>query len=94
MKYAPIILSNLIGLSLGITSGSLALAQMSHNMATEPPVSTEQQFQRIEQPLWTKLVVAGVGMGLIGLELWWFVLSQPTAQQSKATGGVGSAHQP
>jgi hypothetical protein len=85
MKYSLIILSSLVGLSLGITSGSLALPQMPHNMTPEPPISTEQQFQRIEQPLWTKLVVAGVGMGLIGLELWWFVLSQPTAQQSKAT---------
>jgi len=41
-----------------------------------PAHSSEQtsQFQRIEQPLGLKVGVAIAGLGLIGLELWWFLL--------------------
>jgi plastocyanin domain-containing protein len=46
------------------------------------------QFQRIEQPLWSRAAVTGVGMGLIGLELWWFLLSKPKSRQATTTGGV------
>ncbi|MCC5664762.1 hypothetical protein LC653_12730 [Nostoc sp. CHAB 5784] len=50
------------------TSG-VALAEM-------PAHSPEQtsQFQRIEQPLGLKVGVAIVGLALIGLEFWWFLL--------------------
>ncbi|NJL48556.1 MAG: hypothetical protein HC929_15095 [Leptolyngbyaceae cyanobacterium SM2_5_2] len=80
MNYSPIILSSVVGLSLWATSGCLALAQKPHNLNPEPHFPVEPQFQRLEQPLWTKLMVAGVGLGLIGLELWWFVLNQPGAK--------------
>ncbi len=35
------------------------------------------QFQPIEQPLRNKIIVTVGGLGLIGLELWWFLLSKP-----------------
>jgi len=43
----------------------------------EMPVHSEQssQFQHIEQPLGLKIGVAIAGLALIGLELWWFLLS-------------------
>lgn len=34
------------------------------------------EFRRIEQPLRLKAGVAIAGAGLIGLELWWFLLSK------------------
>jgi plastocyanin domain-containing protein len=35
------------------------------------------RFQQIEQPLSHKIGVTLGGMGLIGLELWWFLFSRP-----------------
>ncbi|WP_186708954.1 hypothetical protein [Euhalothece natronophila] len=31
------------------------------------------RFQQVEQPLATKILVTVGGVGLIGLELWWFL---------------------
>jgi len=39
---------------------------------------TDAQFRTIEQPLPVKLGVTLVGLGLIGAELWWFLLSHKT----------------
>jgi plastocyanin domain-containing protein len=36
------------------------------------------QFRQIQQPLGLKLGVALGGAALIGLELWWFLLSKPS----------------
>lgn len=56
-----------LGLSLGVATSS-TVAQI------HAPTS---QFQRIEQPLWVKGTVTAAGLGLIGLELWWFLGSKP-----------------
>ena len=40
------------------------------------------QFRRIEQPLGLKAIVTLGGLGLIGLELWWFLFSQPTTKKN------------
>ncbi|MBW4641930.1 MAG: cupredoxin domain-containing protein [Goleter apudmare HA4340-LM2] len=58
-------------------------AQTSHE--THP--QTTNQFQRIEQPLGNKVAVTLGGLGLIGLQLWWFLLSKPKSQKAVATGG-------
>ncbi|WP_373526163.1 hypothetical protein [Nostoc sp.] len=60
---------NLVGLVLFTGTSGVALAEM-------PAHSSEQtgQFQYIEQPLGLKIGVAIAGSGLIGLELWWFLL--------------------
>jgi plastocyanin domain-containing protein len=70
---------------LGTTSGA-AVAQMSH----EEMQTTEQtgEFQHIDQPLWVKGAVTAGGLGLIGLELWWFLLSKPKSRKATAQGGV------
>lgn len=33
----------------------------------------DRRFQKVEQPLAVKLLVTAGGVGLIGLELWWFL---------------------
>ncbi len=63
-----------------------AIAQPSHgDMQT-----TEQTegFQRIDQPLWLKGTVTAAGLGLIGLELWWFLFSKPKSSKVTAQGGI------
>ncbi len=60
-----------LGLLLSITSALPATA------ATSAKISSVQshKFPRIEQPLALKLGVTVGGVALIGLELWWFMLS-------------------
>jgi len=41
-----------------------------------PAKDSTRQFRRIEQPLGLKTLVTLGGLGLIGLELWWFLFSQ------------------
>jgi plastocyanin domain-containing protein len=78
-----------LGLVLGIASGEV-VAQMPHSMdemQPSPNRSTEQ-FQKIEQPLVNKIVVTLGGLGLIGLELWWFLLSKPKSAKATALAGI------
>ncbi|GAB4240396.1 MAG: hypothetical protein Kow0049_28290 [Stanieria sp.] len=63
-----------LGIVLGVASGN-AVAQMPHQMS-----ESTGQFQRIEQPLSNKIIVTVGGLGLIGLELWWFLLSKPKSR--------------
>ncbi|MFB2920678.1 cupredoxin domain-containing protein [Aerosakkonema funiforme] len=73
-----------LGVLLGGMSGA-AVAQMAH----EDMQPTEQtEFQRIDQPLWVKGAVTAGGLGLIGLELWWFLLSKPKSRKATTQGGV------
>ncbi len=43
---------------------------------------TNNQLRTIEQPLSTKMVVTAGGLALIGLELWWFLLSKSKAKKA------------
>ncbi|WP_370304169.1 cupredoxin domain-containing protein [Pleurocapsa sp. CCALA 161] len=74
---------------LGIASGN-AVAQMPHNMKEMQPSQRDQtgQFQPIEQPLRNKIIVTVGGLGLIGLELWWFLASKPKSAKAIAQGGI------
>lgn len=81
MKQKTVILSSLatLGFLLGINSGN-TIATMSHEeMKTTETVS---EFEFIEQPLWVKGAVTVGGLGLIGLELWWFLGSKPRARET------------
>ncbi|MDZ7961739.1 MAG: cupredoxin domain-containing protein [Aulosira sp. DedQUE10] len=89
-----------LGLLFGIASGEAiapptpslrdatrtAIAQTSHEAYSSATVQTNQ-FQSIDQPLGSKVAVTLGGLGLIGLELWWFLLSKPKSQKAVATGG-------
>jgi plastocyanin domain-containing protein len=78
-----------LGLVLGLASGK-AIAQMPHDMNDMQSSPTEQtgQFRRIEQPLGNKVAVTLGGLGLIGLELWWFLFSKPKSRKATTQGGV------
>jgi plastocyanin domain-containing protein len=78
-----------LGLVLGIASGEV-VAQMPHNMKEMQPSQSEQtgQFDPIEQPLRNKIIVTVGGLGLIGLELWWFLASKPKSAKAIAQEGI------
>lgn len=65
-----------IGLLLA-TNSPKVIAKVS----LEIPISKQENvhFRRIEQPLGLKAAVALGGIGLIGLELWWFIFSKSKA---------------
>lgn len=73
------------GFLLGAISGAIA-AEMPASHSTDSTHKTTQ-FQRIEQPLSNKIAVTLGGLGLIGLELWWFLLSKPKSQKAVAADG-------
>ncbi|MBD2041558.1 cupredoxin domain-containing protein [Microcoleus sp. FACHB-672] len=68
-----------IGFLLSLVSGV--------NAAEIHPKQTAQ-FQRIEQPLAAKAGVTLGGLGLIGLELWWFVFSKTKSREADSNQGV------
>ncbi|MFN6456045.1 MAG: cupredoxin domain-containing protein [Nostoc sp. EfeVER01] len=78
------ILGSIAGLGILFgTASSVATAQM-------PAHSSEQtgQFRRIEQPLPLKVGVTLGGLGLIGLELWWFLFSKNKATKANSEQGI------
>jgi plastocyanin domain-containing protein len=74
-----------LGIILGISSNE-ALAPINHEMPSEGSQTT--QFRQIEQPIWLKGAVTAGGLALIGLELWWFLLSKPKSQKAEAQQGI------
>lgn len=76
-----------LGFLLGAISGALA-AETNMNNMNEHAAPQPNQFQRIEQPLGNKIAVTVGGIGLIGLELWWFLLSKPKSRQAVAKAGI------
>lgn len=68
--------ANLIGTSLffSLFSG-IAMAEMPMEMPASEEIANPE-FAKIEQPLALKLAVTLGGVGLIGLELWWFLYSK------------------
>ena len=73
-----------LGFLLGAISGAIAAETHPNEHATTPSTG----FQRIEQPLANKVAVTLGGLGLIGLELWWFLLSKPKSRQAITSGGI------
>lgn len=87
------------GLSLGLFLGLFlglahpTLAQMPHESLPVSPgsmasdgVSTTVESRRVEQPLWVRISVTVGGLGLIGLELGWFLDSRPKSRQVSVIG--------
>lgn len=64
----------------GLLSASLLLTP--HTAKAEISQTDTNEFRRIEQPIRLKIGVAASGLGLIGLELWWFLLSKTKAQSA------------
>ena len=76
MRHRSTLFSSFIGLLLVLGLAIGTPAQMSSRNS-----APTAEFQQIEQPLWLKALVTGGGLGLIGLELWWFVFSQSRANR-------------
>lgn len=70
--------SNRKWLLSGLLSTSLLLSVAGAAKAQDSEPGT-REFRRIEQPLGLKVGVAAAGAGLVGLELWWFLLSKNKA---------------
>ena len=88
MKFIHLALTSLASVTLVVTLARGTPAQVNHDTMTAPAAQSSGQFQRIEQPLWSRAAVTGAGLGLIGLELWWFLLSKPKSRKATTTGGV------
>jgi plastocyanin domain-containing protein len=69
------------GFLLGALSGVLAAE-------TNTPQQTTTQFQPIAQPIINKVGVTLGGLGLIGAELWWFLLNKPKSRKANNQGGI------
>jgi plastocyanin domain-containing protein len=69
------------GFLLGAISGVMAAEKNAQQ-------TTTTQFQPIVQPIQNKVVVTLGGLGLIGAELWWFLLNKPKSRQASTQGGV------
>jgi plastocyanin domain-containing protein len=80
-----------LGLVFGVTSNK-TVAQMSHEQMQPSQTKQTSQFRRIEQPLWAKAAVTAGGLGLIGLELWWFLLSKPKSQKAQSSSGLNKKY--
>ncbi len=76
-----------LGFLLGAISGAIAAEADMNNMSGHAAPQSNQ-FQRIEQPMGNKVAVTLGGLGLIGLELWWFLLSKPKLRRAATTGGI------
>jgi plastocyanin domain-containing protein len=68
------------GFLLGAISGVLA--------AETDARQTTTQFQPIAQPIENKVAVTLGGLGLIGAELWWFLLSKSKSSKASTQGGI------
>ena len=74
MKTKLLFLSSLTGIILGLTTMLPVTARET---------KSNQGFEKIQQPLAVKLLVSAGGIGLIGLELWWFLVSDKTAKKAE-----------
>lgn len=83
MRYPSLLFGALTSFSLLL--GVATATQAQENSENSP---TQSDFRRIEQPLWSKALVTGGGVGLIGLEIWWFLLSQSKIGRAKGGDGV------
>lgn len=61
-----------VGLMLSMTGASVAQRSSAQMQPTEPTPT----FHRIDQPIGLKTAVTVGGIGLIGVELWWFLFSK------------------
>lgn len=71
----------LIKVIIGIASLGLLLGGACNETVAQMPYQThtfetQTSFQHLEQPLWVKATVTASGFGLIGLEIWCFLLSK------------------
>jgi plastocyanin domain-containing protein len=86
MLIKKVIIGSFLSLGLLISGGEV-IAQNTHEMPHSENLQTTE-FQHIEQPLWVKAAVTAGGLGLIGLNLWWFLLSKSKSQKATSHDGI------
>ncbi len=74
------------GFLLGVLPG--AIASEIPGYPIQRASETTGQFQRIEQSLGNKVAVTLGGVGLMGLELWWFLFSKPKSQKATSADDI------
>lgn len=74
----------------GLLSASLLL--VPHTAKAQISQADTSEFRQIEQPIGLKVGVAAAGLGLMGLELWWFLFSKTKAQAAIASEGIQSVN--
>lgn len=80
-----VLLSVVSGGAISALPNSKETAQMSPEVMQ--PTEPTREFQQIDQPLWLKGTVTVGGLGLIGLELWWFLFSKPRSRKATTQSG-------
>jgi plastocyanin domain-containing protein len=87
MLNKKIIVGNFItyGLMLSLAMGT-AIANPNHQTSTEKEQTAK--FQTIEQPLSVTTAVMLGGLALIGIEIWWFLISKPKSQKAETHQGI------
>ncbi|NJL84833.1 MAG: hypothetical protein HC886_00770 [Leptolyngbyaceae cyanobacterium SM1_1_3] len=77
MKLRTYAWSSLLSLGLLLGTAAKSPAQIALAQTAKTDTATETiEFRPIEQPPGLKLGVSAAGVGLIGLELWWFLFSK------------------
>ncbi len=71
-----------------LLSLSLIFGNVQISNAKVKSLESTNQFSPIEQPLPLKLLVTLGGLGLIGAEVWWFLLSKNKSQQATNNQGI------
>nr|RNJ68498.1 MAG: cupredoxin domain-containing protein [Leptolyngbya sp. IPPAS B-1204] len=83
-----VLLGDIPGVISGDTSRTIAAPDHSTHIENQRNGQSTGQFQRVQQPLANRVAITLGGLGLIGLELWWFLFSQPTSQRATTTAGI------
>ena len=74
-----------VGFSFSQILLSAIVATSVQAASVESHSETAENFRKIQQPIPVKIGVTAAGLGLIGLELWWFMFSKPKAKQATQT---------
>ncbi|MBN8560126.1 MAG: cupredoxin domain-containing protein [Leptolyngbya sp. UWPOB_LEPTO1] len=82
-------IGSLAGFGLMLGASSASIAQMSHDQ--KQPSEPTTSFRRIDQPLWLKGAVTAGGIGVIGVELWWFLFSKSKSRKADTNQGIQQA---
>lgn len=83
-----LIISSIASLGLAFGGTSVVMAQTPHETMQPAQTAQDGQFHRIDQPFANKAIVTLGGLGLIGLELWWFLLSKPKSRKATTQSGI------
>ncbi|MEL7037371.1 MAG: hypothetical protein AAFO04_17380 [Cyanobacteria bacterium J06592_8] len=80
LKFSQVLLSLILATSVQAASPTSA----SPTSASPTP----EKFHQIQQPVPIKIAVTTAGLGLMGLEIWWFMFSKSKAKKASPNQGI------